>query len=292
MRSPVDRVKPCQFGSCPAGSMPFGQDPEHPDLNWVNTFAATAMDWGVEYFGPLLWDGEGPDLAVSGINFGENVWLGSVSSSTIAAAGWAVQNHDIPAIAFSGFNRDWRPYWAEPVLAQEIYAELASKVVNEVLSHPKPYLPPGVMLNVNFPRVRNACKTADQFRFVLTRVNADGLIDNDPSWCGSKDLPNEYALVDFGRGFNSMPCTVAISPMDARDKTTPNAHWKILEAAEAVAGILECPIDSWWESYNERWDNVNDWAEYVGKERPVSDRCNHKGDEEKECRRARGEVIA
>ncbi len=140
-----------------------------------------------------------PHLLVSGINRGKNVGDSVMYSGTLAAAfEGALQG--IPGIAVSleyGESMDFRP-------AAEFIAVLAHRVLEEGL-------PPGVVLNVNFPTVWNG-------RVLLTRQGQhEGrtvLVENlDPrgeqySWLHeelhdhnespSEELPADYEAIQDG----------------------------------------------------------------------------------------------
>ena len=68
--TPTTLDEPCEFNSCPAGSPAVGHNESEPRLNYVNSYPATAMKYGINSIGPKFFDGP-PDLAVAG----PNVWL-------------------------------------------------------------------------------------------------------------------------------------------------------------------------------------------------------------------------
>lgn len=91
---------------------------------------------------------QAPDLVISGINAGENLGLGAVSSGTLSAAVTAVQQ-GIPAIAVSaGLESDF-------TVAPETYAIAANYVVSLIgqlqRENGADPLPAGLGLNVNVP---------------------------------------------------------------------------------------------------------------------------------------------
>lgn len=248
------------------------------------------MQWGIETFGPAHWDGKNPELIVSGINGGVNIWLGSPKSSTIAAAGWAVNQHGIPAIAFSGYNKHNGAYFGSPPRSAYVYSELANMVVEQVIAKGPPYLPEYTVLNVNFPRLRKECMSADEFRFVFTRVNADAYLHKDQPWCGATDLTDEFKLLDLGYSGSSMPCTVSMSVMDSRDKTTANEHWKHRAVMETLAPLTDCPLKDFWENDLQTKGDKTAWKDHIGHRRPADDVCNHvQLKDEQDCRKARDE---
>ncbi|UPK93629.1 hypothetical protein LCI18_004564 [Fusarium solani-melongenae] len=214
---PKDRKEACQYNSCPANSGPVGSDPKRPDLNWVNSFPVTSIKYGIDTFGPGLWDGAAPELAVTGPNVGTNLWLQVPFSGTVGAACYAAHDAGIPAIAFSGASSGNTAFNTSPVPARSlVYAELATKLVKKVVDSGKPYLPKDVFLNVNFPKVEGKCTDASKFKWVLSRINPGVFSKPDTEWCGDDRLPTETdVLLEDG-------CYISVSIGDATDKTTVN----------------------------------------------------------------------
>ncbi|KAF5235127.1 hypothetical protein FAUST_7252 [Fusarium austroamericanum] len=216
--NPKDRKTPCQYDSCPANSGPAGSDPKRPDLNWVNSFPVTSMKYGIDTFGPSLWDGATPELAVTGPNVGSNIWLQVPFSGTVGAACYAAHEVGIPAIAFSGASGGNTAFNAKPVPERSlVYAELATTFVKKITDSGKPYLPKDVYLNVNFPKVEGKCTDASKFQWVLTRINSGLLSERDTEWCGEDRLPTETEIA------LKSGCYASISVGDAADKTTADA---------------------------------------------------------------------
>jgi len=87
--------------------------------------------------------GQKPDLCVSGINHGSNSSINIIYSGTMSAAVEA-GIEGIPAIGFSLQDFDWNADF-EPV------KPFVKKIASEVL---KNGLPDGVLLNVNFPKLK------------------------------------------------------------------------------------------------------------------------------------------
>ncbi|MEE4270587.1 MAG: 5'/3'-nucleotidase SurE [Thermoanaerobaculales bacterium] len=90
-----------------------------------------------------------PKLVVSGINKGENLGRAAWYSGTIGGAREAVMR-GIPAVALS-LELDWsnpEPDWTSA-------ARFAKPIIDAVRDHP---LPPGTLLNVNFPRATAAAR--------------------------------------------------------------------------------------------------------------------------------------
>ncbi|KAH6987963.1 survival protein sure-like phosphatase/nucleotidase [Ilyonectria robusta] len=214
---PVARKDACEYSSCPANSGPTGSNSTRPDLNWVNSYPVTAIKYGINTFGPKLWNGAKPELAVTGPNVGTNLWVQVPFSGTVGAACYAAHDAGIPAIAFSGASTGNLAWNTSPVPARSlVYAELATILVNQIVDSGKPYLPEDVFLNVNFPKVEGKCTKASDFKWVLTRINPGLLSPPDVEWCGGDRLPTETEVI-LGGG-----CHISVSIGDASDKTTVN----------------------------------------------------------------------
>ena len=82
-----------------------------------------------------------------------------------------------------------------------------------------------------------------------------------------------------------MPCTVTITPVDARDRTTVNQHWKQRVVMDKLMGIVECPHKLWGESWTAQNKKGEDWRDYIGERRPASEPCWHvpKGEDRENC---------
>ena len=83
-----------------------------------------------------------PDLCVSGINHGLNSSINVIYSGTMSAAVEAAIE-GIPSIGFSLGDFDWKADFSPTV-------SYVRKIAQEVLNNG---LPPGVLLNVNFPKL-------------------------------------------------------------------------------------------------------------------------------------------
>ncbi|KAJ4148529.1 hypothetical protein LMH87_002994 [Akanthomyces muscarius] len=232
---PTDRKEPCEYDSCPPNSGPVGHNATRPDLNWVNSFPVTAIKYGIDTFGPQLWDGAAPELAVSGPNVGANLWLAVPFSGTVGAAAYAAHTARIPALAFSGAD-DGRLRWdTSPVpKVSEVYAQLATNLTNAVVAAGKPYLPDDVFLNVNFPDVDDSCPDAASFKWVLSRINPGIFSPKDVQWCGGDRLPTEHHVHD------QKGCYVSVSIGDAKDKTTSNDVAKQQAVLDKLKSMLTC----------------------------------------------------
>jgi len=229
---PAPREQPCQFDSCPANSPPIGADPNNPRLEYVNSYPVTSIKNGISSLAPRFFDGQGPELAVTGPNVGSNLDIQVPFSGTVGAAVEAVKQ-GIPAIAFSGGSGDPISFEDETPLYSRIYADLATNLTTHIVDSGTPYLPGGVWLNVNFADVSDtACNDVSQFQFVLSRINIGLFSDDDVETCGDDRLPMEREVVDAG-------CFVSVSPGDAEDKTTVDAERQAI-VLEKLSGLLSC----------------------------------------------------
>ncbi|KAH6893054.1 survival protein sure-like phosphatase/nucleotidase [Thelonectria olida] len=231
---PTARTTACEYNSCVANSGPVGSNTTRPDLHWVNSYPVTSIRYGIDTFGPQLWDGAAPELAVTGPNVGTNLWLQVPFSGTVGAACYAAHDAGIPAIAFSGASTGNLAWNTSPVPARStVYAELATTLVKKIVDSGKPYLPDDVFLNVNFPKVSGSCTKASDFKWVLTRINPGTFSAPDVEWCGSTRLPTETEVV-LGGG-----CHISVSIGDASDKTTVNDDRQATVLAK-LKDILVC----------------------------------------------------
>ncbi|KAF4121504.1 Survival protein SurE [Geosmithia morbida] len=232
---PSNRTEPCEYDSCPANSGPYGSDPSRADLNWVNSYPATSMRYGLDVFAPEVWgSGVKPDIAVTGPNVGSNLWVQVPFSGTVGSACYAVEEAGIPAIAFSGLSSGNVAFDATPVPERSlVYAELAATLTEAVIASGKPYLPDGVFLNVNFPKVEGGCTAASDFSWVLSRINPGFASPEDVDWCGSTRLPTETHVT------GQDGCYISVSVGDASDKTTVNDD-RQATVLEKLKDLLVC----------------------------------------------------
>ncbi len=100
--------------------------------------------------------GKAPDLVVSGANFGQNLGHNVMLSGTVGAAMMAVLQ-GVPAIAVS-VGLDLAEAGAEPRFPSTLAAfpgaaTFTARLVGALAAQPQgiPLLPPGTMLNVNYP---------------------------------------------------------------------------------------------------------------------------------------------
>ncbi|KAK4095720.1 sure-like protein [Parathielavia hyrcaniae] len=215
---PSPRRAACQYNSCIASSAPIGRNATSPRLNWVNSYPVTSIRYGIDEIAPPFWNGQAPELAVTGPNVGSNLYIQVPFSGTVGAAVYAAKEAKIPAIAFSGSSGGTLAWNSNPEAQRsKVYAQLATTLTNAVIASGKPYLPEDVFLNVNFPAVEGACTQASQFKWVLSRINMGLFSDRDMQLCGETRLPNEAVVAAKGG------CYVSVSVGDANDKTTASA---------------------------------------------------------------------
>lgn len=232
---PSVRTTPCEYDSCAAGAA-YGTNASDTTLNWVNSYPATSMRYGIDKFGPEAWgNGTLPDLAVAGPNVGSNVGFIQVEfSGTVGAACYAV-DQGIPAIAFSGITEDRVAWDTVPVPAASlVYADLALNLTNALVASGTPYLPDGVFLNVNMAGVADDCTDASAFKFVLSRINIPTILSTkDVETCSNTWLPWEKDVVDAG-------CYVSVSVGTCSDKTDTDSAGQqtVLDKLDSMLSCL------------------------------------------------------
>lgn len=188
---------------------------------------------------PRLWNGSKPELAISGINIGTNLFLQNLFGGTIGAAAFAAHERRIPAISFSVGNNKRRRWDVSPVPEQtQMFVRLAMILINQLIKGGKPYLPDGVYLNVNIPKMSDKhCWQTDQFQWVLSRVYFGPFSDWDVNWCHSNRLPMEWDV------WNQGVCYIPVSIADASDKTTMNDIKKQWIVMQSLKPLLTCMPD-------------------------------------------------
>ncbi|KAF7183816.1 hypothetical protein CNMCM7691_004238 [Aspergillus felis] len=193
-KTPTTLTEPCEFNSCPSGSPATGYNSSDPRLNYVNSYPVTSMKYGISTAAPPFFNNAPPALAVSGPNVGSNLGLAVYFSGTVGAAHYASEA-GIPAIAFSGSTGSQTAWNVAVPAYSQVYAQLATKITNKIVASGTPYLPNHVWLNVNFPEVSTECASADDFKFVLSRIFSGLLSADDVETCGSSRLPTESTVV-------------------------------------------------------------------------------------------------
>ncbi|KAL7917652.1 survival protein sure-like phosphatase/nucleotidase [Trichoderma austrokoningii] len=231
---PEPRTVPCEYDSCIGNGSTTGHNDTRPGLNWVNSFPVTAMKYGIDTFGPQLWNGSAPDFAVAGPNVGTNVFVQLPFSGTVSAAAYAAHEAGIPSIAFSAASTGRLAFDTEPVpLRSSLYGQLAAQITNHIISSGAPYLPPDVFLNVNFPKVEGSCTELSNFKWILTRINPGYFSPPDISSCGGERLPTELSVIKHGG------CLISVSVANAKDKTTASTDSQAV-VLDKLRGMLSC----------------------------------------------------
>lgn len=201
------------------------------------------MRFGLDTITPALWSNETAELAITGPNVGSNIGIQGPFSGTIGSACYAVQNHGVPAIAFSGLSTEdlglqgGNAAWNVAGTPESaLFAELALNLTERVIASGAPYLPDDTYLNVNFAAVNEAeggCTDASQYQWIFTRVNPSfDIIGDGPDMelCGDTTLPQETVVV------HSDACYASVSVGSCSDKTT--AEKEIQEAVYAKIGDM------------------------------------------------------
>ncbi|KAL4861174.1 hypothetical protein BDV12DRAFT_204272 [Aspergillus spectabilis] len=197
-KTPTILTKACEFNSCPSGSPAVGHNASEPRLNYVNSYPATSMKYGIDSIGPKFFD-RAPDLAVAGPNVGSNIGLEVYLSGTAGAATYAAHDAGIPAIAFSGATGSQTAWDASSTfpLYSQVYTDLSVNLTNVLVDSGEPYLPNDVWLNVNYHSVTDSeCASPADFSFVLTRIHAalPLVTPDDVTTCGTSRLPSELEV--------------------------------------------------------------------------------------------------
>ena len=253
---PIPLLQPCEFNSCPTGSPAVGFNASNPRLNHVNSFPVTSMRYGVETLSPKFFGGA-PDIAVAGPNVGctiliippsdlkitvllspstANLGLATLLSGTVGAATAAVSKDSTPGLAFSG-SAGAQTAWTAPTPSYaSIYADLSTNLTQTLVASGKPYLPPNVWLNVNFPAVTDsACASPAAFKFVLSRIYAATIFSSpDVATCGTTRLPSESSVVGTSGG-----CYASVSVGHADTKLDATAAQQGVVLGK-LKGILSC----------------------------------------------------
>ena len=108
-------------------------------------------------------------------------------------------------------------------------------LTNTLLSTSRPFLPSGILLNVNYAAiVPGSCDTAQAFKFVLTRINNPSTgTPADVQTCGTNRLPTEESVVRGGG------CFASVSVMNATTKGDADASMQSVVLGK-LGSILTC----------------------------------------------------
>jgi len=153
-------------------------------------------------------------------------------------------NLGVPAVAFSAASGSQISYTvleSDPknasVIAAEIYNVLTVKLVDTLLNSTfnkgEKILPPGSVVNVNYPSVTN-CTSAEQFKWVFTRTL--------PAPKGTKDVNtcnNDGVLTDEQTAFDMAGCWTTVSVFSSA--TLGDVDAKTQQAVvNALGPLLTC----------------------------------------------------
>jgi len=226
----IPLLEPREFDSCPGLSPAEGFNASDPRLNYVNSFLATSVAYGLSPLATKIF-GQAPDLVLAGPNVGSNLGLVTVQASGTVGAACKGSRSGIPSIAFSGTTGDQTSYTTLPNAWSGVYATLATEFVQTLISNANaPYLPADVILNINFPALNGTCAQASDVKFLLTRLTSFTIFDGaDVTTCRSSRLPAEEDVVDAG-------CFASVSVLDNETKLTADAtaQGQVLAALESI----------------------------------------------------------
>ncbi|KAJ3555083.1 hypothetical protein NP233_g12290 [Leucocoprinus birnbaumii] len=201
-----------------------------------------ATNFGINTLAPKFFNGQKPDLVVAGSNIGNNLGTTIQISGTDHAAMEAA-NLGVPAIAFSGASGSQVSYTvldtnptSSAVVAAGIYNQLTVRLVETLLNttaDQAQILPPGTVVNVNYPSVSN-CPSASDFKWVFTRTLPAAAGTVDVNICG-----NGGVLADERTAIAVAGCWTTVSVFSSAtlgdvDATTQQA------VVEALQPILSC----------------------------------------------------
>ncbi|THG97111.1 hypothetical protein EW026_g4835 [Hermanssonia centrifuga] len=169
--TPTPLTEPCEFNSCPTGSPAEGFNASDTRLNYVNAFPVDSIRFGIETLAPTFFGDAKPDFVASGPNIGGNTGFSVFGSGTIGAA-FEAAKEGIPSAAFSASGGTQHEAWTDlttaptspSVLSAISYSSLAVKFLSALFAQPpsSAVLPPGVILNVNFPPLSDTYTVLDR----------------------------------------------------------------------------------------------------------------------------------
>ncbi|TCD69997.1 hypothetical protein EIP91_005247 [Steccherinum ochraceum] len=236
--TPVPLTIPCQFNTCPVGSPAIGSDPSNPRLVYVNAFAIDAARFGIQTLAPQFFGGAAPDIVFSG----PNIELGLPNNFTIASnlqAAVEAVKEGVPGVSIFAFGNaevSFTTLTTEPgaqsTIAALTHSDLTTLLGATMFNAGPPFLPPGVVLLVSYPRIP-FCPEVSQHQWIFSR-----LASTTPSvqTCGQANLPLVNDLVSeqlIGA------CLVTVTAMNATtlgdtDVATQTA------VLNKLTGLLSC----------------------------------------------------
>lgn len=127
----------------------------------------------------------------------------------------------VPAAAFSGVSGSSVSYTTlesdptgDSTRAAQIYSDLTSTFVRAITATPGPYLPSGVIVNVNYASI-DKCPTSDSYKWVFSRLVWNPF-STDVTTCGDDHLPTETDVVNAG-------CFASVSVISSSSKLDVNS---------------------------------------------------------------------
>ncbi|KDQ13566.1 hypothetical protein BOTBODRAFT_133478 [Botryobasidium botryosum FD-172 SS1] len=228
-----------EYGTIPVGAPAEGFEENDPRINYVNSFPVTSVKYGLSSLSTKFFGGP-PDIVLTGPNVGNNLGITTQLSGTMGAAAEAVKQ-GIPAIAFSGATGPHRPYTELTVGDHSsVYAQVAVRLAQALIVSGKPYLPPGVRQNVNFPASNaTTCSSPYQFRFVLSRIY-NNRFATDVSLCGSTHLPAESDVIRPRDPAQDHGCLASISTFSGSTKIDAGREAQAF-VLRKLGPMLTCP---------------------------------------------------
>ncbi|KAK6221527.1 hypothetical protein LQW54_001299 [Pestalotiopsis sp. IQ-011] len=233
---PWTRLTPCQWHSCEPGQRWGSNETSFGRLNWVNSYPATALRFGLDRFGRFKWDHKLPDLVIAGPTDGPNIGAEVSFSGVVAQAALAANKYRIPAITFAwpglGIMK-WDPDRPIPP-RMKTYLDLAQNLTELVVAGGRPFLPENTFLNVNFPPLGAPCNGTRAIQYVLTRRDLDDqgyhvYFDH----CNTRRLPTDREL------YQHLGCYASISVLSATHSKTAGASvLKIMR--DRLSPLLTC----------------------------------------------------
>ncbi|ESK96802.1 acid phosphatase [Moniliophthora roreri MCA 2997] len=219
---PIVVIDGCEFDTCPPLSPPEGSDPSDARINYVNAFPADSVKFGIRTLAPKFFNGSPPDFVVSGPNTGHNLGI-IIGSGTVGAASEAAKE-GVPSVAISGTGLPHASFTtldSDPTspgsLAARIYGGVGVRFVNALLADGTPILPPGISINVNYVGTNTTtCSSADDFKFILTRL-----------------LPDPLKI------FKDVRCFASVSVFQAKNTLDADASTQQI-VLDRLSGLLSC----------------------------------------------------
>jgi 5'-nucleotidase len=147
-------------------------------------------------------------------------------NGTTSGAACEASRNGIPSVAFSGSKDSLAQVsyttlesdpFSKSTMGARVYAALTIRFLDTLLAGPRPILPPGISLNVNYPSI-DGCLDVSDYQFVLSRVSEDASVV-DVETCGRTHLPAENDVVSHSGCFTSVSVFNASTKGDVDART-------------------------------------------------------------------------